>query len=183
MQWGRRELPPRLLRLGEEHGWTVRNYPLLSLGEVTASGDEVWGDVRECCITRVASKRLTRVLAERRVNTDRVGRVLMLAGVRPPTALGPGSYHHEILVGLGATPAIAQGAPYVTLDAEDLLRLAPDVIILVQPRWGGGQWARRMPPRCDGDWANWVVSTCRRFAMAGWRCWMTRWRLCRGRIW
>lgn len=60
------------------------------------------------------------------------GRVLLLASVNPPAAFGPGSWHHDLLVRVGATPAITTGAPYIALDREDVLRLNPDAIILVE---------------------------------------------------
>ncbi|MGD9689784.1 MAG: ABC transporter substrate-binding protein [Phycisphaerales bacterium] len=135
LQWGRRELPPRLERLARQRGWIVRNDPLLSLDEVTASCDELWR-MFEGSVGAPPSERMARALDGARIDPARVGRVLLLAGVRPPTALGPGSYHHDMLVRLGARPALERGAPYVTLDAEDLLRLAPEAIVLVQPRWG-----------------------------------------------
>ena len=40
---------------------------------------------------------------------------------------------------MGGTPAIASGAPYVTMDAEDILKLKPDAIVLVLPRGRGVQ--------------------------------------------
>jgi ABC-type Fe3+-hydroxamate transport system substrate-binding protein len=91
------------------------------------------------------------VLAEAaRIDAARVGRVLLLFGTSPAGALGPGSYHHEILVGLGASPAITRGAPFMTLDKEDLLHLAPEAIILIQPRWPGTPEGARDPEALRG---------------------------------
>lgn len=61
-----------------------------------------------------------------------VGRVLLLASANPPAAFGPGSWHHDLLIRVGATPAITEGGPYIAIDAEDVLRLNPDAIILVE---------------------------------------------------
>jgi len=70
------------------------------------------------------------------------GRILLLyqgegeSGVASLAALGPGSYHHDILAGLGAVPAITSGKIFMQLDLEDISRLKPDGIILIRPRSG-----------------------------------------------
>ena len=51
-----------------------------------------------------------------------------------PAALGPGSYHHDLLLRIGGQTATEQGKPFMPLDAEDVARLSPDVIIIVRPR-------------------------------------------------
>lgn len=61
------------------------------------------------------------------------GRVLLLLPGTPAAALGPGSVHHEVLLSMGGVPAIASGRPYMPLDAEDLLAIAPDAIVLLSP--------------------------------------------------
>ena len=76
---------------------------------------------------------------------NRTGGVLLLAQIDPAGALGPGSWHHDILTRLGATPALATGNAYITMDAEDVLRSAPDAIILFSPR-AAGTPARTAPP-------------------------------------
>lgn len=141
LQWGRRDLPARLVSLARARGWTIRDYPLLTLDEVISGTDDLWTLATAAHpqppSAAPAGARLRTIL-----NTGvdpaaraRVGRVLMLASTRPPVALGPGSFHHDMLTRLGAQPAIEHGVPYITLDAEDLLRLAPEAIILVQPRF------------------------------------------------
>ena len=62
------------------------------------------------------------------------GTVLLLGSIDPISALGPGSAHHELLVRMGATPALTEGAPWITLDAEDLIALDPGAIVLIAPR-------------------------------------------------
>ncbi|HYD00456.1 MAG TPA: hypothetical protein VEB22_04450 [Phycisphaerales bacterium] len=51
-----------------------------------------------------------------------------------PAALGPGSYHHDLLLRIGGRSATDQGKPFMPLDAEDVASLAPDTIIIVRPR-------------------------------------------------
>jgi ABC-type hemin transport system substrate-binding protein len=57
----------------------------------------------------------------------------------PAAALGPGSVHHEVMVAIGGVSALEAGRPYMPLDAEDLLTLSPEAIVLLAP----GK---------DGDW-------------------------------
>ena len=66
-----------------------------------------------------------------------VGRVLLLGSTTPPGALGPGSFHDQILRRIGGTPALEEGAPWMELDAEDILRLDPAAIVLISPRRAG----------------------------------------------
>jgi ABC-type Fe3+-hydroxamate transport system substrate-binding protein len=142
VQWGERDLPRRLAELAERHGWKIRSFNPLSLDEVrdmagalsslfdpggstaTGNGDEP-----------------PRLLAEmdkawRRRETDlaAAGRVLILHGVSPPNALGPGSFHYQVLERIGGAPALTEGSPYITLDAEDVRALSPNGIVLLSPR-------------------------------------------------
>jgi ABC-type hemin transport system substrate-binding protein len=66
-----------------------------------------------------------------------VGPVLLLGSTTPPGVLGPGSFHDQILRRVGGVPAIDTGAPWMELDAEDVLRLDPAAIVLISPRGAG----------------------------------------------
>lgn len=162
MQWGARPLPERLTSLADEQGWAVLDYPLLTLDDIAECADDLWyrfgngapvPDSSSDAIPGLAppsafdpsetiaqaeanrpSARLARSWADRGPAIDRVGRVLVLASIDPPAATGPGSFHHQILERIGAIPAITEGSAWMELDAEDVLRLAPDVIVLIQPR-------------------------------------------------
>ncbi len=134
-QWGARELPPRLVALAKEHDWTLRDFRLLALDDIPASVVEIESALGNAHAPR--AKELTQNMTRswsRRDGLAKAGRVLMLASVEPLGALGPGSFHQQLLERLGATPAIAVGREYITLDREDLLRLSPDAIILWLPR-------------------------------------------------
>lgn len=138
IQWGQREFPRRLGDLADERGWIVEDFDLLTLSDIseTTAAIEQLFDID-------ADRRLSDILpdawAASEVDLSGVGRVLMLAATQPPRALGPGSYHHQILVSLGAEPAITDGASWKELDAEDVLRLAPDAIILIQAATFGAE--------------------------------------------
>lgn len=60
------------------------------------------------------------------------GSVLLLIGLDPVTAFGEGTYLHDLLLALGGRNAITvRGYPQLTF--EDLVRLKPEAVILVQP--------------------------------------------------
>ena len=134
--------PDRLEELARTNQWIVRNLKLLTL-------DEVRGSLRDIAALSSQQPGVNESLAwiERemdrawspRAGSDfaRAGRVLLLASVDPPSALGPGSFHQQVLERMGGVSAMTDGPPYATLDAEDILRLAPDAIVLVLPREPG----------------------------------------------
>lgn len=146
VEWGQRDLPPRLVELAAANNWLLKNYPLLTLADIQAAADDIQISVPpephpsgSSEITPAARRLRDRFDAAfaRRDALDRAGRILILYSAKPPTVLGPGSFHHQILERLGATPAITEGKPFITLDAEDVLRLKPDGIVLIQPRAAG----------------------------------------------
>lgn len=155
IQWGKRDLPERLVSLSKKQGWILRDYPLLTLDDVADASNDVLtmlaiperarqqrlrassiveGRVEmpdESALTLAANalKNLAQIPAKDRFG----GSILLLHSTTPPAALGPGSFHHDLLVKLGLTPAITQGSAYMPLDREDVLRRAPEAIILIQP--------------------------------------------------
>lgn len=140
LQWGRRERPTRLTELAAANRWSVHDYPLLALADVDDAAAEM------AALFGVATLPPIRGHEEgRRPERAAVGRVLLLYGTDPPSALGPGSFHHDLLVDLGATPAISEGRAFMTLDAEDVLRLAPDAVMIFDPR-EAGRPAGNVPP-------------------------------------
>ncbi|MFN0012033.1 MAG: ABC transporter substrate-binding protein [Phycisphaerales bacterium] len=152
---GGRDLPARLSQLARERGWLVQDLPLLTLADIeraaaslhtlTTPNALAWTD------TPLAA-RMKAAWAPRTPSLAPAGRVLLLYGTNPPTAIGPGSFHHQLLERLGGTPAITSGSPFMQLDVEDVLRIAPDCIVLVRPADAtpasstpGPQW-RIVPP-------------------------------------
>lgn len=143
LQWGERPMPTRLIDLSLERRFALVSLPMLTLedirtaivhlGQMFIPPDPVPGFEKNG-LDRLLP-RWDRAMAHRAgAEPARIGRVLLLYGASPPAALGPGSYHAQILERLGATPAITQGAPFMPMDAEDVLRLAPDAIVIIQPR-------------------------------------------------
>ncbi|MCW5768359.1 MAG: ABC transporter substrate-binding protein [Phycisphaeraceae bacterium] len=143
LEWGERPVPDRLLGLATTHRWNVRSWSLLSYAQVRSSLSEIADFIasdmpagQSIALTSRAEELASRLdlACGRREASARAGRVLLLHSVLPPAALGPGSFHHEILERLGGIPALTSGNPYVQLHMEDLLDIAPDAIVLIQPR-------------------------------------------------
>lgn len=133
LEWGSRELPPRLLTLSSERGWIVQSLPMLTLAEIRLATNrlgEITGHVKEAS---AVTARMDSALARDDALAARAGRVLTLYSVRPAGAAGPGSFHVQILESLGARPIPDSGSPYVSLDHEDLRRLNPDTIVVLAP--------------------------------------------------
>lgn len=156
MERGAAESPPRLRELAAKNGWQLRDYPLvtiddvldstLKLGLLFAQTDEtlIHGSNGARTLHPTPAQAAFANLVQRmkaawleKHPPPNAGRILLLESIDPPAALGPGSFHHQILERIGGTPAITTGKPYMTLDTEDILRLAPDGIILFAPRSPG----------------------------------------------
>ena len=143
-QWGSQELPPRLVELSKTNGWKLIDSRLLTLEDIRET--TIGLDKELCAATGIAAPSAAAVRALARMDaawTARppgkggfagIGRVLLLDSAAPPAAYGPGSCHYQLLGRLGVTPAITRGSPYIQLDSEDILRIAPDAIILIAPR-------------------------------------------------
>ncbi|HED53393.1 MAG TPA: hypothetical protein ENJ00_04240 [Phycisphaerales bacterium] len=133
-EWGARSPPTRLEDLGASQGFELVNISTLTLGEIVESArrlENVFGVGSEL------SSELDLVFSQRSEPRPTWGTVLLVMQTSPTVdCLGPGSAHHELLVRSGYTPAIAEGSPYVPLDAEDVLTLDPGVIVLIRPRSG-----------------------------------------------
>ncbi len=137
IEWGARPLPDRLVSLAADHDWSIERTELRTLDDILNATDmleERFGTVQD---NSPASSSLALSWAPSTKAINRVGRVLLLGATNPPGALGPGSFHHEILTSLGGVPAIIEGAPWIQLDAEDIIALAPDAIVLIAPATNG----------------------------------------------
>ncbi|MCE7969672.1 MAG: ABC transporter substrate-binding protein [Leptolyngbya sp. PLA3] len=136
IEWGSRPLPEKLLKLGEANSWQVRRFDLRTLEDISLACTQLQG--------LYAPDRPGPTLREQfeaslfvRPGIERAGRVLLLGAVDPPTVLGPGSFHAQVLERIGGVPAVTEGGPWIELGLEDVLTLAPDAIVLVMPRAGG----------------------------------------------
>jgi len=142
IEWGARELPPRLSELAGEHRWTVVDYSLETIDEIKTAADDLEQrfildpalakDPNAALSLAPLSDTITQALRPRVGAYE--GRTLLLISANPPAALGPDSFHQDVLESLGGVSALQEGARYQELDAEDVLRLAPDAIVLIVPR-------------------------------------------------
>ncbi len=127
-------VPPRLAQLATEQHWKVTSIPLLKLDDVRAGIAGVWaaaGRVDEPPAQVLAD--FDRALQPRPALKSRLGRVLILAGTDPPGAMGPGSFHFELVERLGGSCVPNTGAAYIQLSPEDVLKLDPDTLVLLAP--------------------------------------------------
>ena len=135
-----RGVPPRLGTLASERGWDVMTIPLDESVEQIRAGVALLSELPDPPAPgRVATleSEMDRAWRERPGLGARVGRVLLLVGVDPPGALGPGSFHFDLVERLGGRPAPETGAMFIRLSAEDVLRLDPDSIALFMPGFSG----------------------------------------------
>lgn len=143
-QFGEAGVPEHLRTLAAKHHWALEDYRLRTLDDIATTLDDLALDLRG--LPGLApgeldpaerfrgheqpSARLANAWADRGPTARAAGRVLLLAPGSKPGVLGPGSVHQQLLVRMGATPAVTEGASWIDLDAEDVVRLAPDAIIL-----------------------------------------------------
>lgn len=132
LEWGERDLPPKLVELADAESWEIENHRLLTLADIIVTTRAI-ADRFDVQTNLPAA--LERAWAQQ--PTQDVGTVLLLMQTAPEiAALGPGSAHHQILTRLGYTPALTEGGPYQVLLAEDVIRLDPSHIVLVLPGSG-----------------------------------------------
>ncbi len=125
--------PAGLAELAEDVGFEVRAFELTNLEQLIELADGVHGLVSsEVDAGALPSERFASALEPDDALAD-AGRVLLLMPGEPAAALGPGSVHHEVLVAIGGVSALDAGRPYMPLDAEDVLTLSPDAIVLLAP--------------------------------------------------
>ena len=165
MQRRDQEVPQRLKDLAASRGWKLVNAPTLTLGEIRQTVRQLAAEFSAVDLDSLRPKadatptdprvlraflrikdRMDHAWASPVPSTQPAGpRILLLESLDPRAAHGPGSFHHELLLAVGGRPVITTGKPYITLDAEDVLRLAPEAIVIFAPRPYGSP-PRATPP-------------------------------------
>ena len=143
------ERSSRFSQIADEQGWVVFERPLNTLDDIATTMDDLYylfngfpqrepgqHDMSEALDHALPSAALATTWSDLGPVADHAGRVLVLGSVDPIGAMGPGSYHYQIIERLGATPAITEGSMWIELDYEDLIELNPDAIIIIAPRVG-----------------------------------------------
>jgi ABC-type Fe3+-hydroxamate transport system substrate-binding protein len=134
-EWGSRELPPKLLALGSERSWTIKDLSLVTLGDARRSMldiDAMFNPGKSPSPVAAALAARMDAAWARRPGLH-PGRVALIASLSPIAVFGPGSCHQEVLIAIGGTPAITEGKGYISMDHEDIARIKPDVFILLLP--------------------------------------------------
>jgi ABC-type Fe3+-hydroxamate transport system substrate-binding protein len=128
--------PARLKNLADELAFAIHRVPTLTLEDVRASIGVI-GAIAGRPPRRIAELERAFDAARRPIDDERtreaLQRVLLLAGTDPPGALGPGSYHHELIEAMGGSSALIDGGPFQRLSAEDVAALSPGAVVLLAP--------------------------------------------------
>ncbi len=128
--------PPRLLDFAESRDFEVHEVPMLTLSDIRQGIVELPGLLGRPDAAPAADAMAARLDEATRPApgfAERAGRMLPIYWTDPIGVAGPGSYHAEIITALGGSLAIDAGRPYQQFDAEDVRRLDPDSIVLIQP--------------------------------------------------
>jgi len=137
LQWGRQDLPARLTDLAASRAIIIENVDILSLDEIDRAQRrlaELLSPATPFDPARLTSARIDAVRAAH-PNLNSRGRILLIAASGATYGvLGPGSCHAQVLDRLGIQNAMSTGGPWANLDAEDIVALRPDAIVLIQPR-------------------------------------------------
>lgn len=164
LQWGRRELPRRLVSLAEARGWRLATFEMTGLDDTLAAADRL----APAGTDPLPSRAFFDALGALRARVSFGGRVLLLGQAQPPAVLGPGSFHADLLIRLGLRPAVEAGPAWIPTDAEQVAAWSPDAIALVRTgpagvtAWGrgggegrsGGQPAGGGRRGNDGGWSE-----------------------------
>ena len=147
-------IPDRLTELATEHSWTIWTYQLSTLDDIATTMDDLYlklvGFPDQLIDTKdpfdlpidpsarldieLPSARLAQSWSPMGRSALSAGRMLVLAGVDPIGAMGPGSFHAQLIERMGISPAIVDGGMWQELDYEDLIKLAPDSIVVLNPK-------------------------------------------------
>jgi ABC-type Fe3+-hydroxamate transport system substrate-binding protein len=136
LELGAKGLPPRLQEMAAAREWTIVALPLLSLNDVEAAVPalaELVGTDAARSRARTLRTEMDRAWARSERTRALLGRTVVLSSIDPVGVMGPGSFHHEMIGRMGAVPVPEEGAAYITLSHEDLVRLNPDTIVLLSP--------------------------------------------------
>ena len=147
------EIPPKVISLAKEHDWQIWSYKLETLDDIANTVDDLYfklvgfsqpapsADPFNIVVDPSAkfqidlpSARLASAWSPMGRPASDAGRVLLLASLDPPGAMGPGSFHAQLIDRLGLSPAIESGGMWQELDYEDIVHLNPDSIIVLKPR-------------------------------------------------
>ncbi|MFI4882986.1 MAG: ABC transporter substrate-binding protein [Phycisphaerales bacterium JB064] len=133
VETGASAAPAGLRELADDVGFELVTFELTNMAQLEELAGRVHGLVASHVDAGPEPSELFASALERDDTLAGAGRVLLLMPGNPPAALGPGSVHHEVLLAIGGAAAVGDGRPYMPLDAEDVIELSPDAIVLLAP--------------------------------------------------
>jgi len=134
LEWGQRPLPAQLTALARRRAWRVESFRLLSLDDVRMAAQRLGELFAVGRRAEAALRDFDEALRVDPVVREELGRTLILYFVDPIAAAGPASALWQVASSLGAASALPPHASaFVNLDAEDLLALQPDSILIAAP--------------------------------------------------
>lgn len=150
-------VPRRLAELGTSNGWYITSFPLLTLSDIRAAVRGL-DDLTRASDAEEQSPNCQSLLDEmdrawaiRNGIAAHAGRTLILAWTDPIGAMGPGSFHHQLVLALGGDPVPDQGNPFITMSVEDVIHLDPDSLILLLPGSKEQDLSRLLGPLSRAD--------------------------------
>ncbi len=147
------EIPQRVRTLADENDWQIWSYELKTLDDIATTIDDLYLklvgfkekqvdddnfldfdiDPTAKFDVELPSARLASAWSPIGRAASNAGLMLILASVDPPGAMGPGSFHAQLIGRLGIEAAIVDGGMWQELDLEDIIDLAPDSILVFMP--------------------------------------------------
>lgn len=151
-----------LVDLSERNGWTLRSWPLRTVGEVQEMLAELplamakaSPELHQALTSRceALSTGLSESMRPSEIALER--RILVINDNLPPLAWGTETYLGEMLASAGGINVIGSGG-WKTLSIEDVVRLEPDLVLVVTE-----QETDRLPAIASGSVAAIPASRCR----------------------
>lgn len=142
IQAGRRGAPPGLADLAQRNGWTLTNLQIDGLEDIASAVRRLCDNLSfrgEESLRASVGQRADMLIEAMRESLEplpgsdrrKLGSILLLYGLRPPSAFGPGSYLGDVLDRLGVRNRLTSGGPWQQMDLETLVALDPFAIVIV----------------------------------------------------
>lgn len=171
IQAGRRGAPPGLADLAERNGWTLTNLQIDGLEDIASAVRRLCHNLSfrgEESLRESVGHRADILIDAMRESLEplpesdrrRLGSILLLYGLRPPSAFGPGSYLGDVLDRLGVRNRLTSGGPWQQMDLEALVALDPfAIVIVVTASADNRSSAERSTTTLDDDPATGALNT------------------------
>ncbi|MFO0828646.1 MAG: hypothetical protein U0572_10930 [Phycisphaerales bacterium] len=146
-------IDPTLVDLANRHDWTLAQWKLDRLADVERMLEELpasIGGASDGVVVACGRRRAGLAALERTPVANDAPRALLIVSVDPMSAAGRATFLDELIRGCGYRNAIEAGG-YPDLSHEDLMRLAPDVIVVLRDRPPDASEAEHIKERVLAD--------------------------------